>query len=277
MQALAGTANRAFLVGLARAFGGAIVFSLPTLMTMEMWSFGFSMDPLKLALLLVLVAPLLVGLSHFVGFEPTFGWKDDAVDAMVAYAVGFIAAAPILALFGVIAPGMSATEIVGKIALQAVPGSIGALLAQSQFGGENRSDRRREARGDTYGGETFFMAVGAVFLSLNLACTEEMVLIAYQMTAWHALGLAAASLLIMHWFVYRVGFHGASSVPDGAHPAGVFARYTVVGYAICLMISVYILWTFGRTEGASLEEVARATIVLGFPSAVGAAAARLIL
>ena len=102
--------NRAFLIGLARAFAGAIVFSLPTLMTMEMWWFGFSIEPPKLMLLLVLVLPLLVGLSHFVGFEHTFGWKDDAVDAMVAYAVGFLAAAPILFLFGVIAPNMSAGD-----------------------------------------------------------------------------------------------------------------------------------------------------------------------
>lgn len=270
-------ANRHFLTGLARAFGGAILFSLPTLMTMEMWWFGFSIHPAKLMLLLILVLPLLVGLSHFIGFEPTFGWKDDAVDAMVAYAVGFLAAAPVLVLFGVITAQMSAPEIVGKIALQAVPGSIGALIAQSQLGGDNRSGERREARGDTYGGETFFMAAGAVFLSLNLAPTEEMVLIAYQMSAGNALALAVLSILLMHLFVYRAGFHGASSVPEDAQPATVFLRYTVVGYAICLVISAYILWTFGRTEGASMEEIAAATVVLGFPSAIGAAAARLIL
>jgi hypothetical protein len=35
-------ANRVFLVGLGRAFGGALIFSLPMLMTMEMWWLGFS-------------------------------------------------------------------------------------------------------------------------------------------------------------------------------------------------------------------------------------------
>ena len=35
---------------LARAFAGAAIFGLPLLMTMEMWSLGFSLDPLKLAL-----------------------------------------------------------------------------------------------------------------------------------------------------------------------------------------------------------------------------------
>jgi putative integral membrane protein (TIGR02587 family) len=269
--------DRAFLTGLARAFGGAIVFSLPMLMTMEMWQLGFYIEPARLVLLLLLVVPLLVGLSHFVGFENTFCWEDDVVDAFVAYAVGFIAAAPILILFGAITPDMSAAEIAGKIALQAVPGSIGALLAQSQFGGEADRAKRKEVRGETYGSETFFMAVGAVFLSLNVAPTEEIVLISYQMTAWHALALALVSILLMHAFVYWVEFHGQSSIPENASAATVLLRYTVVGYAICLLISLYILWTFGRADDTPLLEVLTATLVLAFPAAVGAAAARLIL
>jgi len=246
-------------------------------MTMEMWGLGFYMEPLRLMLLIMLVVPLLVGLSHYVGFEDTFDWKDDVVDTFVAYAVGFLAAAPVLLLFGVITPTMPLAEILGKVALQAVPGSIGALLAQSQFGGQNGRNRRKERRADTYGGEMFFMAVGAVFLSLNVAPTEEMVLISYMMTPWHAVALAAVSLVLMHAFVYSVEFHGHSPLPEGARQAGVFLRYTVVGYAICLAISAYILWTFGRTTGVSAEELATATVVLAFPAAIGAAAARLIL
>ena len=269
--------NRAFLTGLGRAFGGAIVFSLPMLMTMEMWYLGFTLEPGRFVLLLVLVVPLLTGLSHYIGFEHTFEWKDDVVDAFVAYAVGFIAAAPILVLFGAIGPGMSAAEIAGKIAVQAVPGSIGALLAQSQFGGEADGARRREIRGETFGSELFFMLVGAVFLSLNVAPTEEIVLISYQMSAWHTLALAAASLVLMHAFVYSVEFHGQSGRPAGIPGWTVFLRFTVVGYAICLLISAYMLWTFGSTAGSPLPEIVMAVVVLAFPAAIGAAAARLIL
>jgi len=269
--------NRAFLTGLGRAFGGAIVFSLPMLMTMEMWQLGFTLDPGRFVLLLVLVVPLLTGLSHYIGFEYTFEWKDDVVDAFVAYAVGFIAAAPILLIFGAIGPGMSAAEIAGKVAVQAVPGSIGALLAQSQFGGEADGARRREIRGETFGSEIFFMLVGAVFLSLNVAPTEEIVLISYQMSAWHTLALAALSVLLMHAFVYTVEFHGQSGRPEGIPGWTVFLRFTLVGYAICLLSSAYMLWTFGRTTGSPLLEVIMAVVVLAFPAAVGAAAARLIL
>ena len=269
--------NRAFAIGLARAFGGAIIFSLPMLMTMEMWQLGFYIDPVRLSLLLLLLVPLLVGLSHYIGFEPTFCWQDDVVDAFVAYGVGFIAAVPILSLFGAINLEMSLAEILGKVALQAVPGSIGALLAQSQFGGESDSRKRKELRGETYGSETFFMAVGALFLSLNVAPTEEIILISFQMTIWQALALALVSIVLMHAFVYSVEFHGQSMRPLDAPDASAFLRYTVVGYAICLLISAYILWTFGRTTGMPALEIVMATVVLAFPAAVGAAAARLIL
>lgn len=43
-----------------------------------------------------------------------------------------------------------------------------------------------------------------------------------------------------------------------------------------LIICLYLLWTFGRAE-ASMDEIAGACVVLGFPAALGAAASRLIL
>lgn len=277
VQTAATHRDQAFLIGLARAFGGAIIFTLPMLMTMEMWELGYTIEPLRFALLLLLVVPLLVGLSHYVGFEDTFGWKDDVVDAFVAYAVGFIAAAPVLLLFGVITWDMSAQEIIGKIALQAVPGSIGALLAQSEFGADTARGRRKEARRDTYGGEMFFMLAGAIFLSLNVAPTEEMILISYQMTTWHTLVLCVFTIVLMHAFVYSVGFRGKSEVPRGISGWSTFLRYTMVGYAICLLISGYVLWTFGRMSGLAFVETLMTIIVLAFPAAIGAAAARLIL
>jgi putative integral membrane protein (TIGR02587 family) len=90
-----------FWRGLARAFGGALVFALPQLMTMEMWQLGFYIEPVRLALLLTFGLPLLVGLSHFSGFRATTRWRDDVVDAFVAYGVGFSAAALFLSLFAV--------------------------------------------------------------------------------------------------------------------------------------------------------------------------------
>jgi putative integral membrane protein (TIGR02587 family) len=269
-------AAQSFAIGLARAFGGALIFSLPILMTMEMWWLGFSIDEFRLALLLLLSIPLLIGLSHYMGFEDTFGFKDDALDAFVALAVGFAAGAVTLSLFSVIGSDISASEFIGKVSIQAVPGSIGAMFAQSELGGkEGKKEEKRRHAG--YGGEIFIMAAGALFLAFNVAPTEEMILIAHQMSIWQSIALILVSLLIMHAFVYALEFQGTASIPPGTPFWSVLLRYTIVGYAVALLMSLYILWTFGRTEGLAFHQSISVLVVLGFPAAVGAAAARLIL
>ena len=274
-------ATRHFAIGLARAFGGAIIFGLPLLMTMEMWWLGFTMDPMRLALLVVLTVPLLVGLSHVSGFEETFGARDDILDAFVAYVVGFAVGAGVLALFGVIRPGMPTEQVISKIALQAVPGSMGALLAQSQFGpasdeaDDEEAEERRRPSG--YWSQLFLMSAGALFLAFNVAPTEEMQLIGYLMDPKRVLVMIALSLAIMHAFVYALEFTGQEVIPPGTPFWSEFLRFTVVGYIIALLISAYVLWTFGRLDDTGWEERITGILVLGFPAAIGAAAARLIL
>jgi putative integral membrane protein (TIGR02587 family) len=266
--------QRRFFIGLARAFGGAILFALPLAMTMEMWSLGFSMSPLRLALLIIVLLPLLIRLSYHAGFEATFDWKNDVVDAFVAVGVGFVTGGAMLFLFGAVTRGMSMGAVTGMVALQAVPASIGAMLAQSLLG---KSDTSAPDRDTGYWDELFHMAAGALFLAFNVAPTEEILLIAFKLPALHALVLTPMSLLLMHAFVYAVEFRGESDIPAGTPQWSVFVRFTVAGYAVALAVSAYVLWTLGRTDGIALSEAVVLTLVLGVPAAVGASAARLIL
>jgi putative integral membrane protein (TIGR02587 family) len=266
----------AFLLALARAFAGAIIFGLPLLMTMEMWALGFYMQPLRLALLLAVMFPLLVVLAYYAGFEASRQWRQLVLSACVAYAVAFVAASVGLALLGVVQPGMSLAEIIGKVALQAVPASIGAMLARSQLG-EREEQKEEERRRRTYFGELFLAGVGALFLAFNIAPTEEVVLIANMMKGWQALALIGISLIIMHAFVYAVEFRGRAVVHPEISAWSEFVRLTVVAYALVLLICLYVLWSFGRTDGLAAGELLIHAVVLGFPAAIGAAAARLIL
>jgi putative integral membrane protein (TIGR02587 family) len=268
--------ERSFLVALARAFAGAIVFALPLLMTMEMWALGFSMHPLRLALFLALMFPVLVVLAYYAGFEESVGWHHLVLSACVACAVAFLAAAAGLALLGVLQPGMSLEEIVGKISLQAIPASIGAMLARSQLG-EREEQKHEERRRDSYLGELFLAGVGALFLAFNVAPTEEVVLIATMMSGWHALAVVGISLATMHAFVYAVEFRGQTAVHPDIGAWSEFFRLTVVAYVLALLVCLYVLWSFGRSDGLALGELLMQTVVLGFPAAIGAAAARLIL
>lgn len=243
-------------------------------MTMEMWWLGFYMSRLRLALLLVVLIPFLTTLSRYRGFEKTVGWIDDLRDAFVALGVAFAAAAVVLPLLGAIRWSMTLDEIAGKLALQAVPGSIGAMLARSQLGSRDEQEREVE---ESYGFEIFLMAVGGLFLSLNVAPTEEVSVIAIRISAWHVLALVALSLAAMHAFVYFLEFRGGHQIPEQTSGLGLFLRYTVAGYATCLLVSLYVLWTFGRTDGAPAQQVLAMALVLSFPASLGAASARLVL
>jgi putative integral membrane protein (TIGR02587 family) len=275
--------NAEYAIGLARAAGGAILFAFPLMMTMEMWQLGFYLDRLRLFVFLVLGLAMLVPLSRFVGFEHTSTWTEDALDALAAFGIGILASALLLALFALIGPGMGWNDVVGKIAVQAVPASFGAVLARTQMaaqddkgkddGGKEESHQRRAG----YTGQLFIMAAGALFLAFNVAPTEEMILIAFKMTAVHAIALVLFSILLLHAFVYALGFGGQEELPEKMSPIGGLINYSMAGYGIALIVSLYVLWTFGRTDGVSARQIATMVAVMGFPSALGAASARLVV
>lgn len=285
--------SRHLLVGLGRGAAGAMLFGMPMLMTMELWYLGFYIDRVRLFLLLTVNIPLLIVLAHRIGFEHTSTWQEAVRDATIAYGLGIVMSALVLTLLGDLEPDMPFSEILGKIAIQAVPASIGALLGRSQLGGQAGDDEGRDEDdgqdggkdGDavpdqmstSYGRELFLMAVGALFLSLNVAPTEEIILISFKMTPWHALMMVALSIAIMHAFVYAVAFKGAHELGEDTPRWHAFIRFTLPGYMVAMLISLYVLWTFGRLDDTAPTQILMSVIVLAFPGAIGAAAARLIL
>jgi putative integral membrane protein (TIGR02587 family) len=272
------SSNRAYAIGLARAFGGALLFALPLLMTMEMWALGSSTHPARLLLFLLLNFAILVGLSRFGGFERTAALFEDLLDALAACAVAILASASILALFGILTLDMRLDEIAGKVAVQSVPCSFGAMIARKQLsGGDSDTDEIQQQRIGGYPAQLFLMLAGALFLAFNVAPTEEMILIGFMMSPWQSILLVFFSILLLHAFVYGIGFAGQEQRPDNVGWVSQFMRFTLVGYGIALLVSFYILWTFGRSDGGDLGQVAVTVSVLAFPAAIGAAIARLVV
>ncbi|CAN7716930.1 TIGR02587 family membrane protein [Neorhizobium sp. LjRoot104] len=285
--------SRSFLIGLGRGAAGAMLFGIPMLMTMELWQLGFYIERWRLFLLLIVNIPLLILLAHRIGFERTSTVAEACRDATIAYGLGIVMSAAVLIMLGDIKPHMPLSEILGKIAIQSVPASIGALLGRSQLGGQAGEDERRddgeedEDEGEggavpdeistSYSRELFLMAVGALFLNLNVAPTEEIILIAYKMTPWHALVTICVSIAIMHGFVYAVAFKGTHEISEETPWWHAFFRFTLPGYMVAMLISLYVLWTFGRLDDTAPTQMLMSAIVLSFPGAIGAAAARLIL
>ena len=272
------TSNRDYAVGLARAFGGAVLFGLPLLMTMEMWALGFYAHPARLLLFYAVNFLILVGLSRFGGFERTANLFEDGLDALAAVAVAVIASALILVLLGIVTADMRLDEIVGQVAIQSIPCSFGAMLARKQLGGgETAEDAIQAERSAGYLGQLFLMGAGALFLSFNIAPTEEMLLIEVLMTPWQTGLLVLLSILLLDAFVYGVGFPGQEERRESGSWLSTFLRFTIPGYAVAVLVSLYVLWSFGRTDGAEMSQIVFTVAVLAFPAAIGAAIARLLV
>jgi putative integral membrane protein (TIGR02587 family) len=268
--------EKKFWKSAGRAFGGAVIFSFPLLMTMETWWMGFYLDDSKILIFVLVNLPLLAGLSYYAGFRTTGSWTEDVGDALVAYAIGLAAVVVFLSTMAILAPFMSVQELVGRSILLSIPASLGAMLASKQFGQEIKADQERKER-TGFLGEVFIMLVGALVLAFSVAPTEEMLLIALKMTAWHALALLAVSMILMHAIVYTVGFRGQEDVPPGMGFWAMFRIFTVTGYALATLVSAYLLWTFNRFDGVALLPAIKATVVLGFPASLGAAISRIIV
>jgi putative integral membrane protein (TIGR02587 family) len=246
-------------------------------MTMEMWWLGFLIRPERLALFLLAGVPFLWALAWMAGFREDVGWSDALIDAGIAYLIGAVASLLVMALLGVVQPGVSLYELAGKVAVQAVPAGMGATLARSQLGAREEEEATEQRR-ETYLGELFLMAAGALFLAFNVAPTEEIVTIAHQQgSPLYGVALILASLLALHAFVYFVGFHGQHEPPGGRSGTAEFVRLTLPGYLVVLLVCLYVLWTFGRLDGVPFDMALHLVLVLGFPAALGAATARLVL
>lgn len=261
---------------LARAAGGALLFSLPLFMTEEMWRFGLYMDRHRLALMVLLALGLITGVSYYSGFERTTGLLDDALDALAAFAVGAVVTLAAVVIFGVVGRAMTVGEIAGIVAVCAVPAGMGAVVAANQLAApEDGDDRRKREAG--YFGELFLMGAGALFFGFNVAPTEEMMLIGYKMTAVHTVTLVVASATALHLLVYSLQLRGQHERREGSGHMVTFLHYTLAGYGVALAVSLGVLWFFGRLDGVDAAMAARMTIVLGLPASIGAAAARLVL
>lgn len=263
-----------------RAFSGAYIFGIPLLFTMEMWWIGIYADLWKLVTFLVVAFIANLGLTYAAGFkrQSTFGNTiNQAVDAV---AVGIVAATVMLLVLNRIQPGDPLDSIFGKIAIQAVPLSIGASVANEVFGRQGEKQRQGEpsSPGLKPWQELFAdvgaTAIGGVFIGFSIAPTEEVPMIAAGLEYIHLILLIGLSLLISYAIVFVSGF-------DSAQPEGLFQQpitETALAYVVSLCIAFVVLYLFDQVAtGQPLQSTVEQVLVLGLPTTVGGAAGRLVV
>jgi putative integral membrane protein (TIGR02587 family) len=270
--------------GLTRAFAGAFLFGIPLLMTMEMWRIGAFVGAERLLGALGLALLVNLGLAHISGFkDEAHTVLTDLEEAVEALAVGAVASAIVLLLLNQIAPGDPLRPTVGRVVLQTVPLSIGASLANAVLfqPGTSREGPQEMPAVDPWRatiGDFGATAIGAAFISFNIAPTEEVPTLAIEMSDAHVAAAVLFSLVVTYAIVFESSF--GRHHERRRHP-GLFQRpltETTAAYLVSLLVAFVSLAIFERVgAGQPLSHAVAQTVVLGIPASIGGAAGRLVV
>jgi putative integral membrane protein (TIGR02587 family) len=220
---------------------------------------------------------VLLILQHYSGLHPRKTALGQFRAALVAMGMGIVIAAIVLLVLAVLRHDTALRDLVGKIALQSVPGGIGASIAVTHFDEHTgvTEARREEA--------LFFPSIaigiaGAMVFGFNLGATEEPMIVGEQLTWMHALGIVLLSLVVVFGISYAVGKRRLGIEPFNRKWIGFYVREALATYVVALLIAAYILWTFGRIDAdTGLAPAMHIVISLGIVTALGATVGELLI
>ena len=266
-----------------RGLAGGLMLSLPLLYTMEVWWAGFIAHPWRLLAYVLATFVLLLGYNRYGGLRRDASMAEVAIDSVEEMGIGLMVSALALFLLGRITFGMPFSEIAGQIVVEAMTVAIGVSVGTAQLGGGEDDEglagaggQSADEKGIHFGGQLVLALCGAVLFAANVAPTEEIVIIAIEISWMRLLGLALISLLLGSLILHYSEFTGAREFVRKDSP-GVILLGTFASYAVALVASALILLFFGRFDGVTLYTAVAQTVVLGVAASLGASAGRLLL
>ena len=257
---------------LMRGVAGGALLGVPLLYTQEIWDHGQTLDAVVILALFAAGFGLSVALSYYVGFR-SGRTQRPFEDAVVGQGLSVLIAFVLLLLLARIHLGMPVENIIGVLALTAVPIGIGFAIgnALAPQGGQDGSERMSGGQGDLLAA-----AGGAVVLALNIAPTEEPIRLAQEL-GWVRLALLVGmSLLLPYLIVFEAEFGGRHSRRAHAGATQHPSTETLLAYLVAFVLAGAMLWTFGRVDGINGPALA-AVVVLAFPASLGAALGRMLV
>jgi putative integral membrane protein (TIGR02587 family) len=271
---------------LMRAIAGGSIVGMPLLYTMEMWWHGATFSPWHLLGLLGCILGLNFVFDLLSGFRDEYSVSSAISEAISSVGIGVVFSTLVLWLIGELEATMSALEWIGKILAEALVVSIGVSFANSQFDkssrtgddGKNadaaRSDpERAQLRADLR--DAASTIAGATVFAMNVAPTEEIIMIASRISPWQQLAILGFSLLLCYIILFASGFE-EQEVYVESFSQKPWAE-VLVGCALSLMVAAALLMLLGQREITSdLSLFVAATITLGLPAIVGGAAGRIV-
>jgi len=123
----------------------------------------------------------------------------------------------------------------------------------------------------------FVAAGGALYFALNVAPTEEVRTIAAEADLPLLLLAVAGSLTIGVATELTLGRRREGRAGRRVGPLDGPLAETVTAYAVALIVSFLLLWSFGLTDGLGLRALAGTVVMLSVVATFGAEAGRLLV
>ena len=260
-----------------RGIGGGFLFSLPLILTMEVWSAGISVGTGRLLPGLVATFILLCGYNAYAGLHHDARLDEIIVDSVEELGIGLALSALILWILGRIDSTTALSEALGLVLVEGLFVAVGVSVGTAQLtGGEGSSRGRPQGRQQALSSELALAFCGAVLIAANVAPTEEILMLASEMGPALLLATLAASLALAATLLYFSNFTGSARFAGTLGAFGVI-HGTAITYAAGFIVSAALLWFFGRFDGHSLTLNVGQCVVLGLAATLGAAAGRLLL
>ncbi len=281
------------LSDLMHGVGGALLFGVPLLYTMEVWWLGSHVAPWHMLAGLLLTYITLIALNRATGFRrhSDQSFARSLTDSIEALAIGLLVAAGSLWLLRRINVSIGIEPMLGHIVLEGIPFGLGVGIANGIFRSNDDADQADSAQVDQApsdesqesqsiwkstladAGST---ALGAIIVAFSIAPTDEVPMIASALTPWLLLLIVAVSLIVSYVIVFVADF---GSREDRKQDRGLFQSpitETVVSYIIALIMAAIMLVLFKQVDFSSpLHQWVDYIVTLGLPATVGGAAGRL--
>lgn len=255
-----------------RGVAGGVLLGVPIVYTQEVWSQGGSLRPVAILGLLAVVFAANVALSYYVGFARGRTHRPFE-DALIGTGLSIALAAVLLAMLKRITLEMPLAQIIGIVAITSVPVSLGFAIGNSLAPAKG-GDGGRTMTGSL--GDMMAAASGTIFLTLNIAPTEEPIVLAGELGPVSLLLVIAASLALPYLIVFYAEFGGRMErhASDGATQGPVIE--TLLAYVVAFALCAGLLAVFGRIDHLDSANLAK-VVVLAFPGSLGAALGRMIV
>jgi putative integral membrane protein (TIGR02587 family) len=262
-----------------------MIIGVPLLYTMEMWWIGMYIGGWRLVGFLVLALAINVGLNHATGYtQEGHEFRADLRHGVIALGASAVVALIVLVLISAVPRGYSFAASLGKVALAAIPVSLGFSIANTQFSGpadhgeeELRDEDPEKARAKADLLDIGITLAGSTIFVFAVAPTEEIPLIAARTSGWHWAGLVLFSLLLSYGIVFVAEFADGGKRQHHTrlqHPV----PETLLAYLLSVGAGLLLLYLLGQTDAfASLSAAVGHAAVIGLPASVGGAAGRLLV